>query len=422
MRRPAVWTSGRYNGGTFSCFVDERRDSVKEEFKKYLAMILAVFCTAALSILFFFVLFRASAIRELFHTVLNILTPFVYGAGIAYVLKPVCNTYERLLNRYWHPKRKKIIGMISVAGSMVTGLVIVYVVLSMLLPQLAVSVTRIARSLPSMIDEVSAMVDQLFDGNMVIQSYIAEISDAGTESLSEWLKNTILPYLDAVLTGLSSGVINVAGIFMDLLIGLVVAVYLLANRKKFKKQGKMLIYSVFSERWAGKIIEELRFADRVFSGFISGKLLDSTIIGIICYVVMMLLHMPYAILISVIVGVTNIIPFFGPYIGAIPSAIILLTVSPMDCLIFVVFIIILQQVDGNIIGPRILGNSTGLSGIWVLFAILLFGGLFDFVGMIIGVPVFAVIYDVLRKLIIKGLKMRKKEEMFYEYESQYPRK
>ena len=123
-----------------------------------------------------------------------------------------------------------------------------------------------------------------------------------------------------------------------------------------------------------------------------------------------------------IVGVTNIIPFFGPYIGAIPSAIILLTVSPMDCLIFVVFIIILQQVDGNIIGPRILGNSTGLSGIWVLFAILLFGGLFDFVGMIIGVPVFAVIYDVLRKLIIKGLKMRKKEEMFYEYESQYPRK
>ena len=390
--------------------------------KKYLALILAVFCTAALSILFFFVLFRASAIRDLFHAVLNILMPFLYGAGIAYVLKPLCNAYERLLNRYWHPKSKKVIGMISVTGSMVTGLVIVYVVLSMLLPQLAVSVARMARSLPSMIDEISAMVDQLFDGNMVIQSYIAELSDAGTESLSEWLKDSILPYLDAVLTGLSSGMINVAGIFMDLLIGLVVAVYLLANRKKFKKQGKMLIYSIFSERWAEKIVEEIRFADRVFSGFIGGKLLDSAIIGIICYIGMLLMKMPYAVLISVIVGVTNIIPFFGPYIGAIPSAVILLTVSPMNCLMFVIFIIILQQVDGNIIGPRILGNSTGLSGIWVLFAILLFGGLFGFVGMIIGVPVFAVIYDILRKLIIKGLQLRKKEGMFREYEAEYPRK
>lgn len=395
---------------------------MKEEFKKYLALILAVFCTAALSILFFFVLFRASAIRDLFHAVLNILMPFLYGAGIAYVLKPLCNAYERLLNRYWHPKSKKVIGMISVTGSMVTGLVIVYVVLSMLLPQLAVSVARMARSLPSMIDEISAMVDQLFDGNMVIQSYIAELSDAGTESLSEWLKDSILPYLDAVLTGLSSGMINVAGIFMDLLIGLVVAVYLLANRKKFKKQGKMLIYSIFSERWAEKIVEEIRFADRVFSGFIGGKLLDSAIIGIICYIGMLLMKMPYAVLISVIVGVTNIIPFFGPYIGAIPSAVILLTVSPMNCLMFVIFIIILQQVDGNIIGPRILGNSTGLSGIWVLFAILLFGGLFGFVGMIIGVPVFAVIYDILRKMIIKGLHLRKKEGMFREYEAEYPRK
>ncbi|MGN0203882.1 MAG: AI-2E family transporter [Coprococcus sp.] len=395
---------------------------MKEEFKKYLAMILAVFCTAALSILFFFLLFRASAIRELFHAVLNILTPFVYGAGIAYVLKPICNTYERLLNRYWHPKRKNLVGMLSVTGSMITGLVIVYVVLSMLLPQLAVSVTRMARSLPSMIDEISAMVDHLFDGNLVIQSYIAELSDAGTESLSEWLKNSILPYLDAVLTGLSNGMINVAGIFMDLLIGLVVAVYLLANRRKFKKQGKLLIYSIFSERWAEKIVEEIKFTDRVFSGFIGGKLLDSAIIGVICYIAMLLLKMPYAVLISVIVGVTNIIPFFGPYIGAIPSAIILLTVSPMDCLIFVVFIVILQQVDGNIIGPRILGNSTGLSGIWVLFAILLFGGLFGFVGMIIGVPVFAVIYDILRKLIIKGLRLRKKEGMFREYEAEYPRK
>lgn len=209
---------------------------------------------------------------------------------------------------------------------------------------------------------------------------------------------------------------------MNLFIGLVVAIYLLYGRRKFKKQGKLLLYSLFKARWADKIVEEIRFADRVFSGFIGGKLLDSAIIGGICYIGMMIMGLPYAILISVIVGVTNIIPFFGPYIGAIPSAIILLTVSPMSCLMFVIFIVILQQVDGNIIGPKILGSSTGLSGIWVLFSILLFGGLFGFVGMIIGVPVFAVIYDLIRQLIIRGLELRSKSKMFDDYQQEYPRK
>ena len=375
---------------------------MKEEFKKYLAMILAVFCTAALSILFFFILFRLEALRSGTKKVLDILMPFIYGAGIAYILKPICNTYERFLEKHWHPKRQQLIGTASVVGSVVTGLVIIYAVLAMLLPQLAVSISRMARSLPQMVDSISSMVDRLFEGNEIIQNYIMQLSDAGTESISGWL--------------------NAAGIFMNLFIGLVVAVYLLSGRKKFKKQGKLILYSLFKERWANKIVEEIRFADRVFSGFIGGKLLDSAIIGVICYAGMMVLGLPYAILISVIVGVTNIIPFFGPYIGAIPSAIILLTVSPMSCLIFVIFIVILQQVDGNIIGPKILGSSTGLSGIWVLFSILFFGGLFGFVGMLIGVPVFAVIYDLIRQLIVRGLELRNKSKMFDEYELEYPRK
>ena len=314
------------------------------------------------------------------------------------------------------------IGTASVVGSVVTGLVIIYAVLAMLLPQLAVSISRMARSLPQMVDSISSMVDRLFEGNEIIQNYIMQLSDAGTESISGWLKDSILPYMNMILTGLSDSMINAAGIFMNLFIGLVVAIYLLSGRKKFKKQGKLILYSLFKERWANKIVEEIRFSDRVFSGFIGGKLLDSAIIGGICYAGMMILGLPYAILISVIVGVTNIIPFFGPYIGAIPSAIILLTVSPMSCLIFVVFIVILQQVDGNIIGPKILGSSTGLSGIWVLFSILLFGGLFGFVGMLIGVPVFAVIYDLIRQLIVRGLELRNKSKMCEEYEQEYPRK
>lgn len=395
---------------------------MKEEFKKNLSIILAVFCAAALSILFFFVIFRASALRDLFHKLMDILQPFVYGGVIAYLLKPVCNTYEKLLKKHWHPKHSNVIGMVSITGSILTGLLIIYVILSLLLPQLAVSLTTMVRTLPAMVDDISAMLDSLFEGNEVMHNYIAQLSDAGTESLSGWLKESLLPYLNVLLTGLSSSMINMAGIFMDLIIGVVVAVYILANRTKFKKQGKLVLYSIFRERYAAKILEEIAFTDRMFSGFISGKLLDSAIIGVICYIGMAIMQMPYAVLISVIVGVTNFIPFFGPYIGAIPSAIILLTVSPTYCIMFVVFIIILQQFDGNILGPRILGNSTGLSGIWVLFSILLFGGLFGFVGMIVGVPVFAVIYDLIRQLIYKGLKYHQKEKLFQEYEEEYPRK
>lgn len=395
---------------------------MKEDFKKYLSMILAVFFAAALSIVFFFLIFRASALRALIGKLIDILQPFVYGAVIAYLLKPMCNTYERLLQKHWHPKHKNLVDMLSVGGSMLTGLTLIYVVLSLLIPQLAVSVSRMTRSLPFMIDEISTMVDGVFEGNDVIQSYIAQISNAGSESLSEWLKESILPYLDVLLTGLSDSVKDMAGMFMDLLIGIVVAIYILSNRRKFKKQGKMLLYSIFRERAADKIIEELKFTDRMFSGFISGKLLDSAIIGVVCYIGMLVMKMPYAVLIGVIVGITNFIPFFGPYIGAIPSAIIILTVSPTKCVIFVIFIVILQQIDGNIIGPKILGSSTGLSGIWVLFSILLFGGLFGFVGMIIGVPVFAVIYDIIRQLIVKGLARHNQEEMFRTYEEEYPRK
>ena len=158
-------------------------------------MILAVFCTAALSILFFFILFRMDALQSLIGKILNILMPFIYGAGIAYVLKPLCNTYERFLNKHWHPKRQKLIGTVSVIGSIVTGLVVIYAVLAMLLPQLALSVARIARSLPEMIESISHMVDHLFEGNEVIQNYIMQLSDAGTESLSGWLKESILPYM-----------------------------------------------------------------------------------------------------------------------------------------------------------------------------------------------------------------------------------
>ena len=171
----------------------------------------------------------------------------------------------------------------------------------------------------------------------------------------------------------------------------------------------------FPRRWADIIEDEARYADKMFNGFLMGKLLDSAIIGLICFVGTSLLGFTSAPLISVVMGVTNIIPFFGPFIGAIPCALLLLLENPIHCLIFLVIIVILQQVDGNFIGPKILRNTTGLSSFWVLFSILLFGGLWGVLGMIVGVPLFAVIYDIVRQLTRYGLRRHNRDDLLTVY-------
>ena len=190
----------------------------------------------------------------------------------------------------------------------------------------------------------------------------------------------------------------------NLVIGIIVSVYILSDSETFAANAKRILYSLLTPEAAKKLLEGLDFTDRTFVGFLNGKLLDSAIIGLICYIVCAILNMPYALLVSVMVGVTNIIPFFGPFIGAVPSAIVILMVSPVKCLIFIIFVIILQQVDGNIIGPKILGSSVGINGFWVMFSIILGAGLFSFWGMLLGVPVFVVIYTAINNAIDRKLR------------------
>jgi len=196
----------------------------------------------------------------------------------------------------------------------------------------------------------------------------------------------------------------------NLLIGVIVAVYLLANRKTFKRQAGMLLRSVFKPKWADAISEEMAFVDRLFGGFISGKILDSAIIGVLCYIGCSIFQFPNALLVAAIVGVTNVIPFFGPFIGAIPSALLIFLEDPIKGLWFVLFVFLLQQLDGNVIGPKILGDKTGLSSFWVLFSIVLFGGLWGLAGMIIGVPLMAVIYDLVKKFVYFQMNKNNAEE------------
>ena len=200
----------------------------------------------------------------------------------------------------------------------------------------------------------------------------------------------------------SLSVINILKGLWDFIIGFVISIYVLASKEKFAGQAKKMAYAFFEQKSANRLIKSFRFTHNTFIGFIGGKIVDSFIIGCLCFIGTTLLQTPYAALVSVIVGVTNIIPFFGPYLGAIPSAILILVVDPMhplNCVYFVLFILVLQQFDGNFLGPKILGNSTGLTGFWVIFAITVFGGLFGILGMIVGVPIFAVIYAAIKAVV-----------------------
>jgi len=225
-----------------------------------------------------------------------------------------------------------------------------------------------------------------------------------------------MPGLGVIMQKISSRVILTLKTLLNLIIGVIVCVYFLNGKDKFKAQIKKVITALFRRDTANEIFEFGNYAHHAFGGFITGKIIDSIIIGVICFISMSIFRLPYPLLISVIVGVTNIIPFFGPFIGAVPSALIILMVSPIQALYFLILVIILQQLDGNIIGPAILGNSTGLSSFWVLFSIVIFGGLFGPVGMIIGVPVFAVIYYYAGKWIRKRLRNKGLEDRTEEYE------
>ncbi|MBS7220538.1 MAG: AI-2E family transporter [Clostridiales bacterium] len=382
--------------------------------KNYIYWMFAIFGAIALNVALFFLIFRFKEFGGVIGKIMAILKPMIYGAAIAYLLKPVCNTYENKLNEHLPSKLKKMSKALAITGSMLTMCIIVYLLLIIIIPQVVNSVTSLINTLPDKLNYAASWLEETLKEDTVVANYITENYIMLKDTAIEWISNELIPNMQNIqniLAGVGIQIWNSVMFLKNLLIGLIIAVYLLASRKKFAVQGKMVLYSIVKTKWADKILTELKYADNTFVGFINGKILDSAIIGVICYVCCLIFKFPNAMLVSVIVGVTNIIPFFGPFIGAIPSALLIFIESPLKSLWFLIFIVVLQQVDGNIIGPKILGNSTGLSSFWVLFSILVFGGLWGFVGMVIGVPLFAVIYDIAKKLVFCGLKRNGKEDM-----------
>ena len=397
----------------------------------YIAAGVTAFAVIAAAILMFFLIYHISAVKALLDTLGYILRPIFYGLVLAFLLLPIQRgIYEFLqewLKGVWvnWPRKNGMLRFASILLSLAFAVLVVYILLAMVLPQLYSSIVGLVNAFPGYIDSVQQWLTNFFRDNPDLQEAVLPYYNSASESLEkwftengllsnfqsadatiEWVQEEVFPRLSGVFSGVYAGLWAIVMLLKDLLIALIVSVYVLVRKDKFAAQSKKITYSIFPTRIADFLVEETRSAYRILSGFINGKLLDSLIIGIIALVCCNLLKFPYPMLLAVIIGVTNVIPFFGPFIGAIPCALLILLVSPLQCLYFCIFILVLQQFDGNILGPKILGDSTGLDSFWVLFSILLFGGLFGFAGMVLGVPVFAMFYSVISRLVRYGLRKK----------------
>lgn len=390
-----------------------------DSFKTYLHWGLTAFGVVALSILFFFSLFKVGALVHFFQTLLGILMPFVYGLAMAYLLTPVFNWLHArfapaLQKHVKNPRRAaRAAKFLSTTLSVLLALLLVAALLWMVLPQVISSIVGLVESnlLTNSIQNVTGWIEDTLQNNPQFEAAAQRVYAEAVAALTAWVKTDMLPQL----TNLMSGLLGTLTFFKNVFIGIIIAIYVLNSKQLFAAQAKKLLYGCLSTRRANIVLDNARFTHRVFGGFINGKLLDSLIIGILCFIGCSILKLPYTPLVSVVVGVTNVIPFFGPFLGAIPCALLILLVSPLKCLYFVIFIFLLQQLDGNVIGPKILGDSTGISSRWVIVAILVGGGFGGVLGMFLGVPIFACLQVLVRWLLNTRLEKRHMPLQAWEY-------
>jgi predicted PurR-regulated permease PerM len=380
--------------------------------KKYLYWGLTAFAVIACSIVFYMLLSRWSGVAKGFSAFIHVIAPFIWGFAITYLLRPAMVFFERNLteplgDRLFKNNHRRAFGFGRALAIVIVELLMICIVSALLwliLPQIYSSINSIVSNSQSYFETIEGWVRRTFEDYPELMLGVTSLLDSASGQLTQWATNTLLPQMTNIISSITSGVYTfVRGIYY-IAVGIIVSFYVLFNKEAVATGAKRVLYCIFTVEAAEKILEGVRFTDKTFMDFISGKLLDSAIIGILCYICCSLMRMPYTLLISVIVGVTNVIPFFGPFIGAFPSAFIILLVDPMKCLLFLFFILILQQFDGNILGPKILGSSTGVNGFWIMFAIIVGGGFFGFMGMLLGVPVFVVIYTGVKSLTSRKLR------------------
>ena len=380
---------------------------------QYFHLGLMLLAVISVSILLLAVVLNFSSFMAVIKTILGAFSPVISGAVFAYLLNPLMNFCDRRLYP-WLLRRKmdkqkayRLSRVLSMIFALLFAVVLVYEFFSMLLPQLYESIVGIINNMSTYYSDAEKWVLGFLADNPALSSQVDKLLEQFYQFLEGWINPDLLSNINSIFASLTSSVLSVVRSILNLLIGVVAAVYILWLRDRFLAQTKKIAVALMPQQRADRFFELGRKIHRVFSGFIIGKLVDSLIIGVLCYIGALLLRFPYPALIATVVGATNVIPFFGPFIGAIPCALLILLVDPLKCLYFVIFIFGLQQLDGNVIGPRILGDTIGISGFWVLVSITVAGSLFGFTGMLLGVPVFAVLYMLLSETVAEQLRRKK---------------
>ena len=419
-------------------------------FRKQLTIF--VFCAVILTgcILFGFLIDRSIAAGNWFGRLLSILSPFIAGGILAFVLKPLCNlldkpigvfftkkVFRRSLERGTTTERRvlKRADNVSILISVLIFFLIIAGLLLAVIPQLYDSIVRLINSIPGWVESFTDwLIGFIGDDNPDLVQSLRDQSDKISNGLVNWLTNAVAPTLSDLTSADLEGIFSklspilsetfgvgkmIVTALLNTVVSIVVLVYTLANRKKFARQGVLLVNAIFPDKWSKIVLEECSYANRVFSGFISGRMLDSLLVGVLIFIVATIFGVPQAVLIAMLMGMSQLIPFFGPYIGAVPSCLIVLMIDPIKVIYFLILVVIIQQLDANIFDPLIVGNSIEMSSFWVLFSVVLFGGLFGFPGLLIGVPTFTILYDIIRKLTDFLLSKRGKTEMADDYRRHY---
>ncbi len=427
-------TSGKENNNSDHIGSDSEKAEGKKKYtdyksvrpfysNKYFLWGMTGFLTVIACIAVYFLFSNFKVLSEVFSKLNKALMPVYIGMIIAYLLTPILNFVEcKLITPLFDKtkmkkgeKRDKLIRGICIAITMILAIAIIFCIIYLMISQIVPSLKNIVDNLDTYVSNIQVWANNTLDNNPALKDNIIKLVGISSENLEEWISgdilsfsfisqlipfindngsvdmNLVLPILGTIMGSLG----KVLGGLWNFIIGLIISIYLLGAKEKFAGRSKKLSYVLFPRKVSNNLIGAFRYTHKTFIGFLGGKIIDSIIVGILCFIGTSILQTPYAGLVSLFVGVTNIIPYFGPFIGAIPSALLIFVVDPMhplNMIFFVVFILVLQQLDGNVIGPKILGDSIGLEGFWVIFSITVFGGLMGVPGMIIGVPVFAVIY------------------------------
>ena len=393
----------------------------REEWPHLIRIGVMVFVTFAVSILFFFALYRFEGFAGIWSKLLAAAMPIIMGLVLAYLMNPVMLCLERCFKKLLSNKIKsesklrKVSRALAITGSVIILVAIISLLIAAIVPSVIASISGLIKTLPN---DVAAFINMIKNGNFG-GSKIAELASTCLQNTIDYIENyateKIIPEAQKYVAQITTGVISVVKGLLNFIIGIIVMVYVMSIQETLAGQSKKIIYAVYKPKTGNIIIETIRKTNEIFGGFISGKIIDSLIIGVIAYFGCLILRIPSSVLVAVIIGVTNVIPVFGPFIGAIPSLLIVVIQSPWHALYLLIFIVVLQQVDGNIIGPKILGSSTGLSTFWVMFAILIGGGMFGFLGMLLGVPTFAVIYYIVKRVVNYALRKKKLPEDTMDY-------